>query len=310
MSECNHCGEVIIEEEIKCNGCQGNYHYNCSISETTYRAKSKEAKASWRCQACRDKIKKSTGKKGVLTRSQGGSGTSTPGEFDEKQLEKELSEVEGDLNPSVKVLLMKVLRSVQFMSDKFDEMCKSFEESSRENKALKNEIKALKESIEKKDEVIDNLTKKINRLEQYKKRKFMEIHGIENVPEVTPMQQYSNIASEVGVSTEVSDVQRIKLKNSNMLLVKFRNEAQRNESIAKGKKWWNSKTKEEKKNCNRLFFNESLIPEYRSILREVRIKGKLKNFAFVWVKNGRILVRKEEQGKVFNISTEKDLASL
>lgn len=312
MTNCDHCGEIITEEEIKCQGCQCNYHYNCSISETTYRAKSREARAAWRCQVCREKIKKTIAtKKGVVTRSQGGSsGTSTPGEFDEKQLEKDLSELEGELNPSVKVLLVKVLRSIQFMSNKFDEMKNSFEENSRENSALKNEIKALRESVERKDELIDNLAKKINKLEQDKKRKFLEIHGVEEVTDVTPLNQYNNVATEVGLSLEVSDVQRIKLKKSNMLLVKYKTEGHRNESLINGKKWWNSKTTDEKKKCNRLFFNESLIPAYRSIYRELRIKGRLHNYAYVWVKNGRILVRKEEKGKIYNVASEKDLANL
>jgi predicted RNase H-like nuclease (RuvC/YqgF family) len=308
MLKCNHCGDELLEEEIVCNGCQENYHFSCSISETTYRAKSKEGRAAWRCQSCRDKKKKATTSssavgKGALTRSQ--SGSTTPVEY---ELEKEISELEGELNPSLKVLLVKVLRSVQFMSDKFDEMKKTVEESVKENKELKKEIQSLREVIEKKDTVIDGLTSKINKLQQYKKRKFMEIHGVDSDPGISPSAQYEQIAKTIGVdNTDVKDVQRIQLKKSTMLLVKYREETQRNECLDKGKKWWRDLSSDEKKKSNRLYFNESLIPEFRNLLREVRIKGRLENVKYIWVKNGRILVRKEDQGRVYSISTESEM---
>ncbi len=86
-------------EEIKCKEikCKGNYHHGCSISETTWKAKSKDMKAAWRCVACRDKKKEQP-------RS-----INNNINTDLNSIEKELEECE----PSVKQLLQNLLQSVQ-----------------------------------------------------------------------------------------------------------------------------------------------------------------------------------------------------
>ncbi len=137
------------------------------------------------------------------------------------------------------------------------------------------------------------MSSKVNNLEQHKRRKFVEIHGVENLKNVNPEEQLAQIQNVIGMSEVCNqNVQRMNTSRSTILLVKVQDEKERNDFIAKAKSWWYNLSVEEKTTTRRLFFNESLIPEYRALFREARIKGKTAGFKYVWVKHGRILIRK------------------
>lgn len=57
----------------------------------------------------------------------------------------------------------------------------------------------------------------------------------------------------------------------------------------------------------KVFVNEKLAEDQRILFRQARITGKDKQFKFVWVNNGEILMRKDENAKVINIRSQQDL---
>lgn len=307
--KCNHCGENLEGDEVKCCGCSKCYHFGCSISEPTYRAKSKEARDKWRCVKCREKGKQSSI---VLRSTRRGSSGSIVEDLENSDLDSELDSIDKTY-PGLKNILNKILHSINFMSNSFDNMTKKFEELLEENSKLKSEMKIMRETIEKKDDTIDSLTARINRLEQYKRRKYLEIHGIDTI-EPNVNKQFDDIASSVGADqVEIKSIQRIKLAKSNMLMVKFKQESDRNDFILKGKTWSKNRRAEnegKKVDFVQMYFNESLIPEYRHLYRELRIRSKVAGIKYVWVKHGRILARKDDNSKIFLISSEKDFAKI
>lgn len=60
----------------------------------------------------------------------------------------------------------------------------------------------------------------------------------------------------------------------------------------------------------RVFINEHLSPEQKALHAATRIAAKAKNFKYVWVKYGRIYVRKDETSKATLISNEDALSKL
>ena len=64
------------------------------------------------------------------------------------------------------------------------------------------------------------------------------------------------------------------------------------------------------KGRERIYISESLTPHYRKLLKTVKEMAKLKEYKFVWWKNDRILVRKEERSPVIVIEKEEDLKKL
>jgi len=58
---------------------------------------------------------------------------------------------------------------------------------------------------------------------------------------------------------------------------------------------------------NKIFINERLTNERRSLFGKARAYGKEKNVKFVWVNNGDILIRKDENSKIQRIKNQQDL---
>jgi hypothetical protein len=59
-----------------------------------------------------------------------------------------------------------------------------------------------------------------------------------------------------------------------------------------------------------IFVNESLTPTRRKLLGMTRDLRKKKNYKFVWVRGGKIFLRKDEQGPISVIRCQADLESL
>ncbi|KAG8240487.1 hypothetical protein J6590_108349 [Homalodisca vitripennis] len=59
-----------------------------------------------------------------------------------------------------------------------------------------------------------------------------------------------------------------------------------------------------------VYVNESLTPAKRKLLNAARVIKKEKQFTFLWVKNGRIFMRKTEGERFVIIDSEKDLGKL
>ncbi|XP_054276668.1 uncharacterized protein LOC128995675 [Macrosteles quadrilineatus] len=59
-----------------------------------------------------------------------------------------------------------------------------------------------------------------------------------------------------------------------------------------------------------IYVNESLSEENRKILNAARDVKRKKGFKYLWVRNGKILLRKEENGNVITLSSLEQVASL
>ncbi|XP_031332757.1 uncharacterized protein LOC116166258 [Photinus pyralis] len=297
--KCNRCEEVMNVEEVLCYGCEGSYHYACSISERTLRARSKADRQSWRCQYCRDKNKPSKSSQESIS-SDLGTGFSS-----------QLDQLSGDINPTLKQFMEQVVSSLQFMSNKMEELSSSMNSIAKENKELKDEIKTLNQHMETKDKQIETLTARVTKLEQYKKRKFIEIHGVDGDKSTSPEDKFKIISEKIGCEgIPYKTVDLINLKSSNILLVKLHTVENKEKFIKMGKMWWRNFSEEERKTTKRLYFNEHLTPENRLLFRETRKKSAALGYKYTWIKNGRILIKKDDSAKVLSVNSVKDVEKL
>jgi hypothetical protein len=59
-----------------------------------------------------------------------------------------------------------------------------------------------------------------------------------------------------------------------------------------------------------IYINEALSPGRRKVLNTVRERKKTKNYAYLWIRGGKILVRKVEKGKVIALRHMADICKL
>lgn len=207
----------------------------------------------------------------------------------------------------VNKMLMEFRESVDFFNNKYEELRSIVE-------ARNASIHKLEVHTTELQSTVTDLTQRLNRAEQHLRENNVEINGVpehksENL--VSAIMQLSSTVNAQLKDEDVLNVTRVaKLdRNSNRprsIIAKFRSARQRDcflTAVAN----YNKSHKEEKLNTRHLgiaghrspvFVSEHLIPSTKALHAAARVKAKEMHYKFVWVRNGRVYVRKnEESGK-------------
>ena len=279
---CATCNLLIKlnQNSIKCNGpCECWYHFKCSKLDIKYLDNLKKNDSKWFCNKC-------------------------------------------EKNTIEKSNIAEILKSLNFLSEKYDEIYKdnlkmsstlfeikkSQEELRQENILLKKEIVVLKEELKHQQNIDQQQTLK-NKI---------EIQGIPKMSQITDEQITNKILNHISATIEYKDILEInrpKNKNENIIKIKFRNEETRNEVIKKSKQYFKNKGKlctsdlKIPGNRNIIYINEELTPKTKFIFGKSK-ELKEYGFKYVWIKNGKIFVRKNDQEKIINITTEAQIKEI
>lgn len=126
-------------------GCSGGYHFDCTtISQSTYRTRSKKDKDAWRCHSCR--------KSNVKTRDT----NSDDNDSDDGETKADADDVNN------RSMLREILRK---MEDIKSEIKNNYQMLKNENEQLKKKMDVLIEQGKEKDIVIAQMSARINELE-------------------------------------------------------------------------------------------------------------------------------------------------
>ncbi len=200
--------------------------------------------------------------------------------------------------------ILKIVESTEKKIDNLAERVKKLEEREME---LKAEIQTVKE---------ENVTLKLQleNLEQYSRRNNLIISGIptnqnENIREIT-----KNLAKIWNVEIQNYDIvaahrlySRTKIPD---IIIKFNNREKVVEMIKKSKSNKINSDKLQLEPATPIFCSEHLTPYTKKILaytKKLRQEGKIK---YVWVKEGSVLIRVEEDMEAQKIKNEFELEKL
>ena len=195
------------------------------------------------------------------------------------------------LNEETKNAQIKVTESLEFFSNKFDEL-------ERENKKKNEKIKELEETIDILTEKNKSLTSDVDELEQYSRRNCLLLHGVqENENENTDDIVLKTMSEELDIEIKENDLDRThRIGNRNRkdgkpraIIVKFtcyatRNKIYSNKKKLKGKKF---------------LITESLTSRRYHLLKEAQEKYGVKN---VWTSDGRILFKQNNRILIYKSS--------
>ena len=195
------------------------------------------------------------------------------------------------LNEETKNAQIKVTESLEFFSNKFDEL-------ERENKKKNEKIKELEETIDILTEKNKSLTSDVDELEQYSRRNCLLLHGVqENENENTDDIVLKTMSEELDIEIKENDLDRThRIGNRNRkdgkpraIIVKFTRYATRN-------KIYSNKKKLKGKN---FLMTESLTSRRYHLLKEAQEKYGVKN---VWTSDGRILFKQNNRILIYKSS--------
>lgn len=222
-----------------------------------------------------------------------------------------------ELEP-IKNQISDVLSSIEFINKKYEEMSNLLKSREEDIKQLKSENIQLHNTVK-------DLHSRLGALEQHSREANIEIHGLPEHRSENLAQTVTLIGKAVSHQIQDGDVLscfRVAEMNVNSnrprsVVVKLRSPRCRDAFLAAV--WSYNKKNQEKLNTGvigiggdkkQLYVAEHLSPENKSLHAATRIRAKELSYKFVWVRNGRIYVRKNESSQPKLINNKDSLCLL
>ncbi|KAK5639469.1 hypothetical protein RI129_011961 [Pyrocoelia pectoralis] len=318
MDKCSICKESIISEGdyVNCSLCKEKLHYNCAnVREESWRKLSAKNRAIWRCYQCKTNPCNS--------------------ENDEKEADVPVHKVKESVNPIMLALITSAVKaaikeenkslhdkidnyqqSLDFFSFKFEEFTISLNNLEQENKKLKVDCKETAEKCKSLERENQLLNIKIEEDRQYARNHNVQIDGIPEKAGEDMVNTAIALASSLEIDLKKGDIQavhRIKSKNPSKkpIIMQFSNRLLCDEFLNKAKS-----RKPTTAFCGMaapqpIYVNEHMTPYYRNLFFEAKNKkvnnGSKQVFKFVWFKNSKLFVRKEDSSPKVRVLSAADL---
>ncbi|KAI5698112.1 hypothetical protein M8J76_011795 [Diaphorina citri] len=306
MANCARCRDPVIQEDLlKCFTCSLPYHYLCAGKNDMNFKKMGKAKLTWKCLSCKE-MRSSNEEEADLEDEQ----TKTRDDKLLEQMKKMFQEFSKDINSK----LLEFENSLQFHSGKledvisgFNEMKKNFSSLQKKQEELANENVMLKNKVKE-------LSFQVHDMDQRSLDHNLEILGIPDVIE-DPKVIMGSLCEKIQI--QVPDpgtyvVKRVAVgaKNKPKALIAQFNSKQLRDKILKESKKSKPRVSDFTKapsDIQPVFINEQLTPYMKQLFFNVTKEKKEKGFAYVWIAEGRILLRKTEQSKICRIRCIEDV---
>lgn len=284
-------------------GCMKQYHIQCTtLSAQSYARMPEKKRAAWFCTNCREDKKRKV-VRGSLDRREANRNT------EDQEKPEDVNTLLKQLNINMKKIteeMEEIKTSLQFHTEQYDVILE-------ELKGLR-EIKSRQKIVEDRVNILED---RVNELEQYSRCRNLEIKGVEENVNENLKQIVVKIAKKVGVSeikeSDIDIIHRVgnmAKRTPKDIIVQFKDREHRNKLLGKKKEKIISKEVTEGRNDNIVYVNEHLTTFNKNLLWQVKTKCKEHNYKFVWIKEGKIFVRKKENGNALRIKSESDLVKI
>lgn len=289
---CNACNDDIIDDDvITCSICNEFYHFMCAgMKESSYRKMSKITKSKWACNKCKfnDKNK-------------------SPQPVNSTQIKKSaINTTNEDYN--------NLTESMNFMSDKFDSFSTQLQEILSEVREMREENRVLKEQNSKFNNEITFLVNRVNILEQKAFDNFIEIMGVPEIKDENYVDTAKLIIGKLGLEKTVNKAFRVpsKIMNKPRKLVAELNTRQcSSDVIIKSRKTKPTGNMfHEKWGTEAIYVNSYLTIFNRNLLFKTKAFAREAGYKFVWFKDAKVFIKKNEEHKAILIENETFLTNL
>ncbi|CAG9825813.1 unnamed protein product [Phaedon cochleariae] len=292
---CASCTTLINKKSpgVQCDGfCAASYHAKCiglTIDQVNLIKDCRNT--TWMCDKCRNNDSSETGLH--LT---------SPGTTIESKMQQQILNFMQDIKCEVKELRgtqADLIKSITFCTDKisdFESTLKSFNDQIKNIEKLKTDNQYLTKNVQ-------SLNKKVSDLEQFSRMNNIEIQGVPDKKNEDIYKIIDTIHKSLGIqitSSMIDSAHRVASFSSNKpknIVVKYTTRRIRDDilSAAKVKRMAStSRIINIEGISNNLFIVEHLSPGNKSLYKKTRDFATSNNYKFVWVKNGSILIRKDE----------------
>lgn len=241
-------------------------------------------------------------------------------EIIKQEITSALKQVVAEQFKQISELIAGFRTSLEFHSEKYEEMKTVLEQNSSRLQVLEKENNKLQASMQ-------DITKRLNIMEQHNRATNIEL---QNVPEnrsenlLTTVMQLSKIVKCQIEENDIAHCTRIAKKDTQTsrprsILVKFNTPRLRDTFFAATIKF-NKTNANNKLNTSHLgiaaenpipiYVVEHLSADNKALHAAARLRGKELGYKYVWVRNGRIFMKKDDLSERFVVTSKESLKSV
>lgn len=302
-SLCGVCNKGLGSRlKVTCCECNISFHGSCvKMSKVDIEYLASE-QVVWRCEPCSVNRRSS-----LRLESKANGGTLS--------LDDVLKSI-NDLRCEHKVSMREFNESYEMLNNKIDDNTDALKENTAKMREYLEIIDSLTNENKKLKEKVQLLEIKVEDMEQYSRRNCIEIQGVPTSDDKV-LDSVKNVGQALGIEITDSMVDACHLlgKRPNAvgppgIIVKFvrRIDAETLLSKRRGKKL--STRHLGLPTDSPVYINESLTPERRRLYALARKVRSDKNYKWLWVKGGKIFLRKSDGEPVILIKCQADLDKL
>ncbi|KAL0881299.1 hypothetical protein ABMA27_001182 [Loxostege sticticalis] len=310
-----NCAECNAEfnDGVQCGSCARYLDFACAnISEAGYRKLGADRRALWKCPSCK------------ISSPHVSKPTPTPapetvtmdvilGEIRDIKIRlAPLSQLMADV-ASIKNEITELKAFCEFSSSKLDDFAVRLDDVESKLPI----VQRIQESVAATENAISQVKKEFSSNEQWARLNNVEIKGV-------PMKKNENLFSIIDSigrrvnyvvpKAQINYVSRIPTHSSKdkSIILSFINRYIKEEFVAaaRAEKNLTADGIGYAGNPQRVFVNDHLTSENKKLLTKVKTALKAKDYRYIWVKYGKIHVRKNDNSHVLVINAETDLNRL
>ena len=314
---CGKCKESVTDS-VFCGRCDGNYHYTCAgLSESSYRRMGQEKKAAWRCAQCR-----------IQPSNQGG-GTDCGGSVSLADVLTEIKSLRADFNSmksdfkDVQSDIRITKNCVEDLESKWCEMESRF--SGVEDRLVVVEGKlasfsAIQKDLSNAQDTLARLQYENNLQDQFSRLNNVEISGVptkngENL--FTLLQTLCTVVGFKLTDYDIDTIHRVRTYNTEQtkptrypsIIVRFSQRRRKDQLLAavRARRGLTTSDIGMLGPATTLYVGDHLTPTNKLLLKRSRELKKEKNYSYLWVRDCKILLRKNDNANIIRISNLSDL---
>lgn len=310
MTVCGKCSKAFntratVAARIVCNDCKTPFHGTCvnmTPEDINYYS---EQSLIWRCDSCAKSRRQSMSIE---------SGPENPMTYNDvfnlvSELRKDIKSIEESLGKSINSCFEELQEAKDLITKQSAEVTALVglvNQLSTENNELRNRVILLEDRMDD--------------AEQYSRRDTIEIHGVPVEPNEQVLEVVKRVGKALDVNIEdtmVSACHRLRTKDSSGkapgIIVKMVRRMDADHILERRRVKRNLSTHDiglTSRPALPVYVNESLSKGRRSLLNSAREKKDEKKYTYLWIRGGKILMRKADGTPVKIVKCRADLEKL
>ncbi|CAD0199745.1 unnamed protein product [Chrysodeixis includens] len=301
--ECQRCKKGLSKRGLHfvCQGqCQGIFHRSCVKGLT---ADLKAGKKRIHCNNCEE----------------------DESEIEDQEEEgREPDEILKDIQKNVRAIpgllqqLESIKHSMSLLSDKYDTLLSEHKKSKEKIHKLEKTVEHINNKCTYLEKNNVALEQRVHDFEQTARKHNIEIVGIEPMPDENVKEVVDKIGKIINVSSEdIEWVRRNQPRKQGLkqasIIVGFKTSGTESRDAWLSQRRKLTDVTSDKitggTNNNKIYINEDLTKETRTLLWKTK-KELHRNYKFIWVSKGKILVKKTEEDNSIWVRTDNDISDL